>query len=96
MGLCNISSRAPVGLVVLAMVHSSLAQNSEQDFLKAHNTAQSAVDVVPMRWDTTLATYAQKCQTSDQPRRINMIFSIFIKKKFKFKQKFKFSLIKIN
>ncbi|XP_074353601.1 pathogenesis-related protein 1A-like [Apium graveolens] len=40
------------------MVHSSLAQNSPQDYLDAHNAARAAVNVQPIEWDQTVADYA--------------------------------------
>ena len=45
--------------MVLALAHTSCAQNSQQDYLNAHNTARSQVGVGAMTWDNTLATYAQ-------------------------------------
>ncbi|KAA8545729.1 hypothetical protein F0562_020820 [Nyssa sinensis] len=47
-----------VCLMALAMLHSSHAQNSPQDFLNAHNTARAQVGVGPMIWDSTVAAYA--------------------------------------
>ncbi|XP_057977295.1 pathogenesis-related protein 1A-like [Malania oleifera] len=37
----------------------SLAQNSPQDYLDAHNAARGEVGVVPMVWNDTVAAYAQ-------------------------------------
>ncbi|XP_057975981.1 basic form of pathogenesis-related protein 1-like [Malania oleifera] len=37
----------------------SLAQNSLQDYLNAHNAAHGEVGVVPMVWNDTVAAYAQ-------------------------------------
>ncbi|KAF9587698.1 hypothetical protein IFM89_004530 [Coptis chinensis] len=42
-----------------AMVQVSLAQNTPQDFLNAHNTARAQVDVETMTWDDGVAAYAQ-------------------------------------
>ncbi|KAK8601781.1 hypothetical protein V6N12_051606 [Hibiscus sabdariffa] len=44
--------------VVLALVLPSHAQNSQQDYLDAHNTARAAVGVEPITWDDTVAAYA--------------------------------------
>nr|AWX94595.1 pathogensis-related protein 1 [Panax notoginseng] len=47
-------------LIFLSTIfHSSHAQNSPQDYLNAHNAARAQVRVGPMRWDTTVAAYAQ-------------------------------------
>ncbi|XP_059644305.1 pathogenesis-related protein PR-1 type-like [Cornus florida] len=43
----------------LAMVPSSQAQNSPQDYLNTHNAARSAVGVGEMTWDNFVAEYAQ-------------------------------------
>lgn len=43
----------------MALAHVAQAQNTPQDFLKAHNSARSQVGVGPMTWDTTVAAYAQ-------------------------------------
>ncbi|KAK7331809.1 hypothetical protein VNO80_28550 [Phaseolus coccineus] len=50
--------------VAILLATSSLsqisdAQNSPQDFLNAHNTARSQVGVGPMKWDATVASFAQ-------------------------------------
>ncbi|KAM7470528.1 hypothetical protein LguiA_008711 [Lonicera macranthoides] len=58
MGLFKISISV-VFLLVLAMPHFSLAQNSPQDYLDAHNSARAAVGVGPLVWDNTVAAYAQ-------------------------------------
>ncbi|KZV23376.1 pathogenesis-related protein [Dorcoceras hygrometricum] len=36
------------------------AQNSPQDYLKAHNAARSEVGVQPMTWDENVAAYAHE------------------------------------
>ncbi|KAG6652674.1 hypothetical protein CIPAW_05G022600, partial [Carya illinoinensis] len=41
------------------MVPLSLAQNSPQDYIDAHNAARKQVGVQNMTWDTTVAAYAQ-------------------------------------
>ncbi|KAJ9705389.1 hypothetical protein PVL29_003441 [Vitis rotundifolia] len=56
MGLC----RSPLALLcVMGLAHICCAQNSQQDYLNAHNTARAQVGVGPMSWDNTVATYAQ-------------------------------------
>ncbi|GMY21068.1 pathogenesis-related protein 1 [Fagus crenata] len=53
-------SLAIVCVISLAnMVHVTLAQNSPQDYLNAHNAARARVGVGPMRWDAKVASYAQ-------------------------------------
>nr|KYP48469.1 hypothetical protein KK1_029844 [Cajanus cajan] len=54
-----ISSIIAVILVVAATSSVCNAQNSPQDYLNAHNKARSEVGVGPMRWDATVASYAQ-------------------------------------
>lgn len=58
MGSSNLSV-AMMCVMVLALVHISLAQNSPQDFLSAHNAARNQVGVGPLVWDNTVAAYAQ-------------------------------------
>ncbi|KAG7977268.1 hypothetical protein I3843_05G023100 [Carya illinoinensis] len=41
------------------MVPLSLAQNSPQDYIDAHNAARKQVGVQNMTWDTTVVGYAQ-------------------------------------
>ncbi|KAG6710858.1 hypothetical protein I3842_05G024000 [Carya illinoinensis] len=41
------------------MAPLSLAQNSPQDYIDAHNAARKQVGVQNMTWDTTVAGYAQ-------------------------------------
>ena len=50
---------AIVCVIGLATVHVSLAQNSPQDYLNAHNAARAQVGVGPMRWDAKVASYAR-------------------------------------
>lgn len=47
-----------VCLVSLALVHPCHAQNSQQDYLNAHNAARSQVTVANIIWDNTVAAYA--------------------------------------
>ncbi|KAF3948877.1 hypothetical protein CMV_025176 [Castanea mollissima] len=52
-------SLAIICVIGLATVHVSLAQNSPQDYLNAHNAARAQVGVGPMRWDAKVASYAR-------------------------------------
>lgn len=56
--MSNISL-AILCLVVLATTQLSSAQNSQQDYLRAHNEARASVRVGPMRWDNKVAAYAK-------------------------------------
>ncbi|KAL3515402.1 hypothetical protein ACH5RR_022304 [Cinchona calisaya] len=58
MGLFKVSSLALVLLITLASIHSIFAQNSQQDYLNAHNDARKQVGVGPMHWDENVAAYA--------------------------------------
>ncbi|KAK2998894.1 hypothetical protein RJ639_023340 [Escallonia herrerae] len=58
MGWCNMSV-AFLGVLGLIMVHSTQAQNSQQDYLDAHNAARAEVGVGPLTWDDAVAGYAQ-------------------------------------
>ncbi|XP_004289701.1 PREDICTED: pathogenesis-related protein 1B-like [Fragaria vesca subsp. vesca] len=51
-------------LIGLAAVHPSHAQNSQQDYLNAHNTARAHVGVANIIWDSTVAAYAQNYANS--------------------------------
>ncbi|KAD5317937.1 hypothetical protein E3N88_17883 [Mikania micrantha] len=46
-------------LISLAMLPITHAQNSQQDYLDAHNAARAQVGVGNMVWNTTVAAYAQ-------------------------------------
>ncbi|XWS40348.1 hypothetical protein CRYUN_Cryun18bG0133300 [Craigia yunnanensis] len=59
MEFSKVSSLALTCLMALALVLPSHAQDSQQDYLNAHNTARAAVGVGPMTWDDTVAAYAQ-------------------------------------
>ncbi|GKV24297.1 hypothetical protein SLE2022_145560 [Rubroshorea leprosula] len=61
-----------VGLTLLA--HLSLAQNSPQDYVRAHNAVRAKVGVGPMTWNTTVAAYAQK-YAKKRIRDCNMVHS---------------------
>ncbi|KAL9417616.1 hypothetical protein AB3S75_040575 [Citrus x aurantiifolia] len=56
--MSNISL-AILCLVALATTQLSSAQNSQQDYLRAHNEARASVRVGPMRWDNKVAAYAK-------------------------------------
>ena len=59
MGLCKISVALACLIGSALLVHTSFAQNSQQDYLNAHNTARAQVSVGPMTWNNTVAAYAQ-------------------------------------
>ncbi|ESW20295.1 hypothetical protein PHAVU_006G196900 [Phaseolus vulgaris] len=61
MGLPMIPMLPLVAILLATSTLSQIcdAQNSPQDFLNAHNTARSQVGVGPMRWDATVASFAQ-------------------------------------
>ncbi|KAJ1434855.1 Pathogenesis-related protein 1-like, SCP domain [Sesbania bispinosa] len=60
MGVPMISLLPLMMMAVLAVSSQmSYAQNSPQDYLDAHNRARSQVGVGPIRWDATVAAYAQ-------------------------------------
>ncbi|XP_022988980.1 pathogenesis-related protein PRB1-3-like [Cucurbita maxima] len=44
----------------VAMLPSTLAQDTPQDFVNAHNAARALVGVGPVQWDATVASYAQQ------------------------------------
>ncbi|KAJ4823029.1 hypothetical protein Tsubulata_009239 [Turnera subulata] len=46
-------------VIGLAIILPSYSQDSQQDYLDAHNSARAAVGVDPLTWDNTLADYAQ-------------------------------------
>ncbi|GLT55092.1 hypothetical protein SLA2020_282410 [Shorea laevis] len=46
-------------LIGLTLAHVSLAENDQQDFLSGHNAARAEVGVPPLKWNSTLAAYAQ-------------------------------------
>ena len=54
-------SLLPISIALLfALVQTSLAQNSPQDYLNAHNAARAQVGVGPLVWDNNLASFAQQ------------------------------------
>ncbi|KAF5731876.1 hypothetical protein HS088_TW18G00562 [Tripterygium wilfordii] len=56
----SISKAMFLCLLSLGMlVTPSHAQNSQQDFVDAHNAARAQVNVGPMAWDDGVANYAQ-------------------------------------
>ncbi|KAI3770051.1 hypothetical protein L6452_01172 [Arctium lappa] len=46
-------------LSILAILHTTHAQNDQQDYLNAHNAARALVDVTNVVWNATMAAYAQ-------------------------------------
>ncbi|KAJ8465138.1 hypothetical protein OPV22_027690 [Ensete ventricosum] len=50
---------ALVCAMALAMACTTLAQNSPEAFVNAHNSARAAVGVGPVSWDPVVAAYAQ-------------------------------------
>ncbi|KAK9271525.1 hypothetical protein L1049_001885 [Liquidambar formosana] len=50
---------ALICLMPLALLQPSHAQNSQQDYLNAHNAARAQVGVGNITWDNTVAAYAQ-------------------------------------
>ncbi|KAM1003071.1 hypothetical protein FF1_003378 [Malus domestica] len=51
-------------VTALSQVHPSHAQNSQQDFLNAHNAARAQVNVPDIVWDNAVAAYAQNYANS--------------------------------
>jgi len=45
--------------ISIAYLHFSYAQNAPQDYVNAHNQARKEVSVGPVRWDATLAKFAE-------------------------------------
>ncbi|KAI3880914.1 hypothetical protein MKW92_005553 [Papaver armeniacum] len=48
-----------VFLTLALLIHVSKAQTSPEDFLAPHNAARAEVNVAPLVWDETVATYAR-------------------------------------
>ncbi|ONK64376.1 uncharacterized protein A4U43_C07F25160 [Asparagus officinalis] len=46
-------------IIALSTIQITIAQNSPQDYVDAHNAARAAVNVGPVHWNETLAAYAQ-------------------------------------
>ncbi|PRQ22202.1 hypothetical protein RchiOBHm_Chr6g0247681 [Rosa chinensis] len=57
-------SKISLSLIAFALLHSTHAQNSPQDYLNAHNSARAAVGVGGLTWDTNLVAYAQRYANS--------------------------------
>jgi uncharacterized protein YkwD len=54
--------KTPVVLIcifTLTLLHLSLAQDTQQDYLDGHNTARTELGLPPLTWDDTVAAYAQ-------------------------------------
>ncbi|XP_062082713.1 pathogenesis-related protein 1C-like [Humulus lupulus] len=47
-------------LFMTFIVGLAIAQNSNQDYLNAHNSARAEVGVGPLSWDDSVASYAQQ------------------------------------
>ncbi|CAH1441532.1 unnamed protein product [Lactuca virosa] len=45
--------------IFMGILNFSLAQNSPQDFVDAHNQARAQVGVGPMTWDSNVAGFAE-------------------------------------
>jgi pathogenesis-related protein 1 len=57
-----VLSNTPLALLCLfglTLLRLSFAQNTQQDYLKAHNDARAAVGVGPLTWDNKVAAYAR-------------------------------------
>ncbi|XP_052193942.1 pathogenesis-related protein PRB1-2-like [Diospyros lotus] len=61
-------------IMVLAMVHLSIAQNSPEDYLEQHNAARANVGVKPLVWNKTLEEYAENYST-ERSTNCNMVHS---------------------
>ncbi|KAH7673601.1 Cysteine-rich secretory protein-related protein [Dioscorea alata] len=46
-------------IMALAMAGHAVAQNSPDDYVNAHNSARSQVGVDPVKWNDTVAAYAE-------------------------------------
>ncbi|KAF5200621.1 Pathogenesis-related protein [Thalictrum thalictroides] len=62
-------------LVGLVMVHVSYAQDSQQDYLNAHNAARGQVGVGGMTWDNNVAGFAQNYVNGLARGSCNMVHS---------------------
>lgn len=51
-------------LMASVSVNITLAQNSPQDYVDAHNAVRAEVGVGPITWNNTVAAYAQKYANS--------------------------------
>ncbi|KAF7843074.1 basic form of pathogenesis-related protein 1-like [Senna tora] len=56
----SISNIVVVEVVLAISVHVCLAQNKAGDFLYVHNRARAQVGVGPLKWNQSLASYAQR------------------------------------
>ncbi|CAK9145004.1 unnamed protein product [Ilex paraguariensis] len=59
MGLSKFSLHLVHSMIILTLAHLSQAQNSQKDFLDAHNKARAQVGVRPLVWNDTVSAYAQ-------------------------------------
>ncbi|KAJ4848743.1 hypothetical protein Tsubulata_020458 [Turnera subulata] len=53
-----------INSIAFILCHTSLAQNSHQDYVDAHNSVRAEVGVGPIAWNDTIAAYAQKYANS--------------------------------
>ena len=74
MGLCKRELALICFIGILALVHPSHAQNSQQDYLDVHNAARADVGVEPMTWDDNVAAYARD-YASQRSGDCNMVHS---------------------
>ncbi|XP_048430214.1 pathogenesis-related protein 1-like [Pyrus x bretschneideri] len=58
MGLCKISLSL-LYILGSALIQSTHAQDTPQDFLNSHNSARAAVGVGPLIWEDNIARFAQ-------------------------------------
>ncbi|XP_073014184.1 pathogenesis-related protein PRB1-2-like [Typha latifolia] len=59
MGYSSTRAFALICAMAVAMVQTTLAQNTPQDFVRAHNSARAVDRVGPVTWDATVAAFAQ-------------------------------------
>ncbi|XP_028794393.1 pathogenesis-related protein 1-like [Neltuma alba] len=55
----ELLSKLPFSLFFFLFAITAYAQNSPQDYVEAHNAARSQVGVPNIRWDNTVAAFAQ-------------------------------------
>ncbi|XP_020234042.1 pathogenesis-related protein 1-like [Cajanus cajan] len=59
MGLCKVSLSLFYVLGLVMVGHVAYAQDSEEDYVNAHNVARAQVVVENLGWDDTVAAFAQ-------------------------------------
>lgn len=55
----NALSLACAIIFAILVAHTTLAQNTQRDYVNTHNKARSAVNVGNVSWNNTVQTYAQ-------------------------------------